>query len=124
MKFDDYLLRALEQFTQSIARIVKALRGDDEELAESEIAGAYDALLGDNRVFLEMVDAGTLANLLGAPDKVRVLAQLSALEAKLLQRRGQPERAARLHERARALLAVARRDDPQAGDEALLNDLI
>jgi hypothetical protein len=123
VRFDDYLLRALEQFTQSIARIVRALRGQDEELAEREIAGAYDALLGGDRVFLDMVDTDTLANLLGSPDKVRVLAKLSALEAELAQRRLDPARAERLQQRARDLVARAHRDDPQASDETLLSEL-
>ncbi|MDB4975646.1 MAG: hypothetical protein JWN48_3987 [Myxococcaceae bacterium] len=123
MRFDDYLLRAIEQFTQSIARIVRALRGDQEEEAEREIAGAYDALLGNDRVFLDMVDPATLANLLGSPAKVRVLAQLSTLEAKLLEKRGQAGRAQSLRERALTLLAIAGREDPQAGDDRLLGDL-
>ena len=123
MRFDDYLLRAIEQFTQSIARIVRALRGDQEEDAEREIAGAYDALLANDRVFLDMVDPGTLANLLGSPAKVRVLAQLSVLEAKLMQKRGDATRAAALHKRATALLALAHREDPQDGDATLLAGL-
>jgi hypothetical protein len=123
MKFDDYLLRAIEQFTQSIARIVRALRGDQEEDAEREIAGAYDSLLANDRVFLDMVDPATLANLLGSPAKVRVLAQLSALEAKLVLKRGDTTRAAALQKRATALLAIAHREDPQGTDTTLLAEL-
>ncbi|MDB4989507.1 MAG: hypothetical protein JWN04_4685 [Myxococcaceae bacterium] len=123
MKFDDYLLRAIEQFTQSIARIVRALRGEQDEEAEREIAGAYDALLASDRVFLEMVDPATLANLLGSPAKVRVLAKLSALESKLLQKRGDSARAAALQERAKTLLAIAQRDGVEAADETLLSNL-
>lgn len=123
MKFDDYLLRAIEQFTKSIARIVRALRGEEHEEAEREIAGAYDALLANDRVFLDMVDPGTLANLLGSPNKVRVLAQLSALEGKLMQTRGEPARARVLEARALALLAIAHREDPQEADTTLLTEL-
>jgi hypothetical protein len=120
MRFDDYLLRALEEFNKFIARIAKALREDDQELAESEIAGAYEALLGGDRVFLGMVDAATMANLLGSADKVRVLARLSVLDARLAQKRGDEARAQRLQARARELLAIAHRDDPLAGDDTLL----
>ena len=123
MRFDDYLLRAIEQFTQSIARIVRALRGEQDEEAEREIAGAYDELLASNRVFLDMVDAGTLANLLGSPEKVRVLAQLSVLEAKLAGRRGDPGRARALRDRGVALLAIAGREAPDEGDAELLEQL-
>ena len=123
MKFDDYLMRAIEQFTKSIARIVRALRGEEQEEAEREIAGAYDALLANDRVFLDMVDPGTLANLLGSPDKVRILAQLSALEGKLMHRRGDTSRARALEARATALLALAHREDPQDADATLLREL-
>ena len=123
MRFDDYLLRALDQFNKAIARIIKALREDDEQLSESEIAGAYEALLGGDRVFLGMVDAATLANLLGSPDKVRVLARLSALDARLALKRGDVTRSERLQTRAHELLAIAHRDDPQEGDADLLSDL-
>lgn len=123
MRFDDYLLRAIEQFTKSIARIVRALRGEEHEEAEREIAGAYDALLANDRVFLDMVDPGTLANLLGTPQKVRVLAQLSALEARLMHKRGDTSRARALEGRATALLAIAHREDPQDTDETLLTEL-
>jgi hypothetical protein len=121
VKFDDYLLRALDQFNKLIARIVKALRDDDQELSEREIAGAYEALLGGDRVFLGMVDPETLANLLGSPDKVRVLARLSALEARLATKRGDDARASSLQTRARALLAIAHRTDPQDDDATLLD---
>ena len=120
MRFDDYLLRALDEFNKAIARIVKALRQDDEQLSESEIAGAYEALLGGDRVFLGMVDAATLANLLGSPEKVRVLARLSALDARLAHKRGDSARAERLEARAHELLAIAHRDDPQDSDASLL----
>lgn len=123
MRFDDYLLRTLEQFNKFVARIVKALRDDEEQVAESEIAGAYEALLGGDRVFLGMVDTATLANLLGSPDKVRVLARLSALEARLVEKQGDAVRSQRLLVRARELLAIAHRDDPQDGDATLLTDL-
>jgi hypothetical protein len=123
MRFDDYLLRTLEQFNKFVARIVKALRDEEEQVAESEIAGAYEALLGGDRVFLGMVDTATLANLLGSPDKVRVLARLSALEARLVEKQGDAVRGQRLLVRARELLAIAHRDDPQDGDATLLTDL-
>lgn len=123
MRFDDYLLRTLEQFNKFVARIVKALRDEEEQVAESEIAGAYEALLGGDRVFLGMVDTATLANLLGSPEKVRVLARLSALEARLVEKQGDAVRAQRLQVRARELLAIAHRDDPQDGDATLLVDL-
>jgi hypothetical protein len=123
MRFDDYLLRAIEQLSQAIARIVRALRGGDAEQAEQELSQAYDALLGGDRIFLDMVDAATLANLLGSPAKVRVLARLSALEAELARGRGDDALAERLKQRAHALAAIAHREDPQDGDDQLLSDL-
>jgi hypothetical protein len=123
MRFDDYLLRAIEELAQAVARIVRSLRGGDIQQAEQELSQSYDALLGADRVFLDMVDAGTLANLLGSPAKVRVLAQLSALEAELARRRGDDSLAERLKQRAHALAAIAHREDPQDDDDRLLSDL-
>lgn len=123
MRFDDYLLRAIEQLSLMIAAIVAKLRAGDVDDAERELAHAYDALLGGDRVFLDMVDAETLARVLGSPEKTRLLAQLSHLEAQACERKGDSLRAEGLRQRARDLLAIAHRDAPQEDDATLLRDL-
>jgi len=123
MRFDDFLMRAIQQLTQAIARILRLSREDRLEEAEAELGRAYDELLGPDRVYLEMVDPATLGNLLGTPEKTRVLAKLSMLEAGLALRRGDTARAARLEARARTLRDHAHDEDPRDGDGTLLDDL-
>lgn len=123
MRFDDFVLRAIEQLSQAIAAILGALRRGDDASAEEQLESAYDALLASDRVFLDMVDDATLANVLGSPAKVRALAQLSVLDARLSERRGDMTRAARLRTRARTLLDRAAREDPQPDDATLLDTL-
>ena len=123
MKFDDYILRAIEQLSEAIASIVGALKRDKPREAEEQLQTAYDSLLAGDRVFLGMVDSATLANLLGSAPKVRALAQLSALEARIARQDGDAARAEQLAKRARELLAIAHRDDPQDGDDTLLTEL-
>lgn len=122
MRLDDYLMRTIEQFGQLIAAMVGKLNDGSVDEAEQELTQAYDALLGGDRVFLEMVDAQTLAHLLGSPEKVRVLSRLSRVEARIRQHRGEPELAARLEARAQALSALAQRADPQEHDTTILDD--
>ena len=107
--FDDYVMRMVKQLTEAIASIVRKLRGGDVEDAARELADAYDALLEHNRSFLDMVDSHTMANLLGSEQKVRLLAQLSSLDAELHDRRGDSAAAARLRTRAQQLMTLAER---------------
>ena len=100
MRFDDFVLRAIEQLSQAVASILKLARAGMVDDAARELEAAYGALLGENRVFLGMVDSATLAHLLGSPEKTRLLAELSAAEAELCERRGEHERSARLARRA------------------------
>ena len=113
MRFDDYLMRAIEQLVQAVARILKRVEAGEHDEAKAELSDAYDTLLGGDRVFLGMVDAATLANLLGSPAKTCLLAKLSLLEARLLEARGDPRGAASLRTRASELSALAREADPK-----------
>lgn len=123
MRFDDFLMRAIQQLTQAVARILRLTREGEVEEAQRELDGAYDQLLGPDRVFLDMVDGATLGNLLGTPEKARVLAKLSMLEAGLAARRGDAGRAARLRDRANTLRDHAHDEDPRDDDATLLDDL-
>jgi hypothetical protein len=121
--FDDYLMRMIKQLSEAIASIVRKLRGGDTEDAARALHDAYDALLEHNRSFLDMVDANSLAILLGSPDKVRLLAQLSWLDAELARARGDTAAEARLRQRAEQLRAIAMRDAPAEGDTTLFDAL-
>lgn len=123
MRFDDYLMRMVAQLTQAIARIVRRADSGERAEAREELAEAYTALLGNDRVFLDMVDTRTLARLVGSADKVRLLAKLSATEARIARLEAEPERARRLHERARELASIAHDEAPEDVDGALLAEL-
>jgi hypothetical protein len=123
VRFDDYVLRAIEQLSQAIASILCALKAGSVDEAEAQLASAYEALLASDQVFLGMVDSATLANLLGSPEKVRILAKLSLLEARAVEARGENPRAAQLRSRARELAQLAQRDDPRVGGESILDDV-
>ena len=111
MRFDDSLMRAIEQLAQAVARIFKRVQSGEHAQAEAELSEAYDALLGADRVFLGMVDAVTLSNLLGSAEKTCLLAKLSLLEARVREARGEVQAATALRARARALSALARDAD-------------
>jgi hypothetical protein len=59
VRFDDYLMRMVQQLAQAVARIVKRLEAGEQAEAQTELSAAYDALLGGDRVFLGMVDAAS-----------------------------------------------------------------
>jgi hypothetical protein len=111
VRFDDFILRAIAQLAQAVARILKRVQAGEHVEARAELSEAYDALLGADRVFLGMVDAATLANLLGSPDKTCLLAKLSLLEARLAEAHGDAMQAEQLRARARTLSALAREAD-------------
>lgn len=114
--FDDYVMRMVKQLSEAIASIVRKLRTGARDEAASELAAAYDGLLEHNRSFLDLVDAETLAHLLGSHEKVLLLAKLSWLDADL--QAGTPREAA-LRQRAHKLLAIAAREDPTLDDAVL-----
>lgn len=113
MRFDDFLMRAVEQLAQAVARILKRVQAGEHAQAETELSQAYDALLGGDRVFLGMIDAATLSNLLGSADKTCLLAKLSLLEARVVEARGDAQAGAQLRARAHALSRLAREADPK-----------
>jgi hypothetical protein len=116
-------MRAVEQLSALIAAIVGKLKAGSVDEAEQDLSQAYDTLLGGDRVFLDMVDARTLANLLGSPEKTRLLAKLSQIEAKVSEHRGDLARSERLMQRAKELAAIARGDEPGDGDDESPIDL-
>lgn len=105
--FDDYVMRMIKQLTEAIASIVRKLRGGDIDDAARELDQAYDDLLEHNRSFLDMVDTKTLATLLGSSEKVRLLSQLSSIEADIAETRGDTAATTRLRTRAAQLLKLA-----------------
>ena len=97
----DYLMRMIEQFVQTIGRMLGFAKSGRFEDARTELDGAY-ASLGVSRRMVERLDDASLKLLLG-DDKLRILvmlleaeAELLALESKHAEARSATERAAQL----------------------------
>lgn len=100
----DYILRLAKQIAEAVARMMGLRKGGrpDEALVVAE--GAYGDLLGLPAGLIDRIDAATLARILGAPDKCRVVADLLEAEAMVLDTLGDAVRA----EQRRALAAGVR----------------
>jgi hypothetical protein len=105
----DYILRAIEELGQAIARVVALVADQKLDLALSAIDEAERALLGLDLGKLETADATTVSLLLHNPDRVRGWARLLAERASVLGMRGDAEPARRVARRSRALYAAAER---------------
>jgi hypothetical protein len=77
----DYILRMLEQLTQLIQGVRARLEGGTPGEALALIGEARQTLAGPLARTLDRVDGGTVVSLLG-PEKARLYAELSRLEAR------------------------------------------
>jgi hypothetical protein len=97
----DYLMRLIEQFVQTIARILGLAKSGSFEEAKAELDGAY-ATLGVSRRMIDQLDDSSLKLLLGK-EKLRIVAMLLDAEAKLLRSEGKEAQARSLETRAAQL---------------------
>ncbi len=119
---DDYLMRLIRQLVDAIARIAGFRRQGDYVRVMSEVGRAWDEL-GVPRGLAKAMDGRALAELLRDPAKQRVAAQLLAEEAHVMHATGDPLHAGMLRLRAIELFAAARKQDPQADDDAAIAEL-
>jgi hypothetical protein len=122
---EDYIERMIHKLVQALAAILKAGKAQKTDEALDLIQQTSLSLFGMEYRMLITIDAGSVAGLLGHPEKIKALAKLVSTEAELLQQRGDTEGAAHRLGHALALLqeARSRRSTPDAESETLLQEV-
>ncbi|QRK11685.1 hypothetical protein JQX13_17410 [Archangium violaceum] len=122
---EDYIERMIERLVAALAAILKAGKSQKKDEALDLIQQTSLSLFGMEYRMLITIDAGSVAGLLGHPEKIKALAKLVSAEADLLQRSGDTVGVSHRLGHALALLEEAQRGrttpDPEA--EMLLRDV-
>jgi hypothetical protein len=107
----DYLLRMLQQAAEVLKRLREMLTASAESGIEvrQQARSAVEELLGDQSSLLTRLDAETAAQLLANADRVRLWADLVALEADACDATGDAATGTTLRARAMALRTAATR---------------
>ncbi|HEX8438180.1 hypothetical protein [Archangium sp.] len=122
---EDYIERMIEKLVAALAAILKAGKAQRTEEALDLVHQTSLSLFGMEYRMLITIDAGSVAELLGQPEKIKALAKLVSAEAELLQQRGDAVGVAHRLGHALALLQEAqrRRSTPDPELEPLLRDV-
>ena len=99
----DYIMRAVQQAAEALARALKLLLKKKDEEAEQALVEGYGAL-GIDRELLLLLDAASLRSQLADDAKVAMAARLLAGDAEVRQARGDSKGALR---RLRAAIRLA-----------------
>jgi hypothetical protein len=119
---EDYIERMIEKLVAALAAILKAGQGQKKEEALDLIQQTSLSLFGMEYRMLITIDAGSVADVLGHPEKIKALAKLVSTEADLLQQRGDTEGVSHRLGHALVLLqeAQCRRSTPDSEAETLI----
>ena len=121
---DDYILRAVRQLADAIARIAGLNHRGDHDQALAEAEQAWGDLLDLPAGLAGAVDSRTLAGMLREPARIRIAAQLAREHARALTGKGDLRGAAVQSRRALELLLEARAlGATEPGDEAAIREL-
>ena len=120
---DDYIGRMIRQLAEFVARISGLALDRNYDGALDEVARAWSDLLDVPRMLVDRLDGGTLAAMLGDPEKLRAGGKLLAEEAKLHAAKGDLAHATQCSKRAFELFLEARALDPQDSDDIAILDL-
>ena len=122
---EDYIERMIERLVAALAAILKAGKQEQWEEALGLVQQTSLSLFGLEYRMLVTIDARSVADVLGHPEKLKALARLILEEARLFERRGELPLAAARRSHAGALLEEAqrRRSTPDPECEALLATL-
>lgn len=120
---EDYIIRLIKQLAGFVARIAGYRKRGDYERAMQEVGSAWSNITEVPRELVDATDSQTLASLLREPQKMRCAAQLLAEEARVMIARGDPLNASVLRARAFELYEIARAQDPQDDDDAVMAEL-
>jgi hypothetical protein len=122
---EDYIERMIEKLVAALAAILKAGQARKTEEALDLVHQTSLSLFGMEYRMLVTIDAASVAELLGHPEKLEALAKLVSAEADLLQQRG--DTAAATHRLGHALTllleAQRRRSTPDPECETLLRSV-
>lgn len=122
---EDYIERMIERLVAALAAILKAGRSQKTDEALDLIQQTSLSLFGMEYRMLITIDAGSVAELLGHPEKIKALAKLVMAEAELLQQCGDTVGVSHRLGHALGLLQEAqrRRTTPDPEAETLLRDV-
>jgi hypothetical protein len=112
---NDYIMRLIEQVVRAIARMLQLTEKGEFDQAIKKADDVYD-MLGVNKDLLDAMDTPSLANLLGHPDKMRLVARVCREEARVHKMKGDPLSAQNRNRKALELFLEARAADPQPDD--------
>ena len=118
----DYIERLIEQVAAALAALLKLRQEQKHDQALQLIASSSVSLLGMEYSVLTSVDAASAAQLLGHPEKIKVLAKLEEEEAEILRAEGNASAATDKLHHALALLDEARK--LQKGPDPTLEETI
>ena len=107
----DFILRAIEELARFLAaalrRALQLEEAGQHEQALQELGEAYRELFGLDGRFLHLMSAEQVAQALGHPERLRLLAQLLDAEAGIRDASGDPARAQILRTKATEVRARA-----------------
>jgi hypothetical protein len=104
---EDYIERMIERLVAALAAILQAGKQERWEEALDLVRQTSLSLFGLEYRMLVTIDARSVADLLGHPEKIQALARLVLEEARLLERRGELALADARRSHAEALLRHA-----------------
>ena len=117
---EDYIERMIKQLVSALAAIVKAGKSQRTDEAPELVQQTSLSLFGMEYRMLLTIDAASVAELLGTPEKILALVKLLSAEADLLEQRGDAEGVAHRLGHALALSRQAQNKKATAEGEALL----
>jgi hypothetical protein len=107
----DYIMRAVQQAAEALARALRLLVQKKEDEAEEALADGYNAL-GIDRELLLLLDPGSLRSQLADDEKVAMAVRLLLGDAEVRASRGEPQAALkRLRAGIRLAGTLPKKDD-------------
>jgi hypothetical protein len=106
---EDYIERMIERLVAALAALLQAGQQEKWDEALDLVRQTSLSLFGMEYRMLVTIDARSVADVLGHPEKIKALARLVLEEARLLERQGELPLAAGRRGHAEALLEEARR---------------
>jgi hypothetical protein len=102
----DYVMRAVKQVAEALARVLGLRQLGKQEEADRELDELYRGLVPFDRELLQLLDPQTLVGMIRDPERVHGICRLLAFEADEAEKRSELERAQRGRRRALALLVA------------------